>query len=240
MKEEYHKWYSEYLSREFEMLVFGHSGYPVIAFPTSQARYYELKDFKLIESASQLIEEGKIKIYCPDGIDSQSWYNYSIHPADRVKTHMAYENLILNDVIEFAKHETEYNKVALAGCSLGAYHAANISFKHPDKVGYLICMGGCFDIKQFIEGYYDENCYFNNPPDYMPNLTDAWYLDRINHIGIVLGTGEHDMCKDENENLSRILNEKGIAHWLDVRSGAGHDWNWWREMFPEYLSQIVK
>ena len=77
------------------MLVFGHSGYPVIAFPTSQARYYELKDFGLIDSARHLLDAGKIKIYCPDSIDSDSWYNYSIHPADRVKTHIGYENLIL-------------------------------------------------------------------------------------------------------------------------------------------------
>ena len=86
MKEEYHKWYTQYLSREFELIVFGHSGYPVIAFPTSHARYYELKDFGLIGSASQLIESGQVKIYCPDSVDSDSWYNYSIHPADRVKT----------------------------------------------------------------------------------------------------------------------------------------------------------
>ena len=221
------------------MLVFGHDGFPVIAFPTSQARYFELKDFKLIESAASLIDSGKIKIYCPDGIDSESWYNNSIHPADRVKTHNGFENLILNDVIEFAKHETGMKKVALAGCSFGAYHAANISFRHPDKVAYLICMGGSFDIKQFIHGYYDDNCYFNNPPDYMPNLSDPWYLDHIKQIGIILGTGEWDMCLDENLKLSKILNDKGIEHWLDVRQGAGHDWPWWRKMFPEYLSKIT-
>jgi esterase/lipase superfamily enzyme len=238
VKEEYHKWYSQYLNREFEMLVFGHGSYPVIAFPTSQARYYELKDFGLIESARHLIDPGKIKIYCPDSIDSESWYNYSIHPADRVKTHIGYENLILNDVIEFAKHETGVKKVALAGCSFGAYHAFNLAFRHPDKVSYAISMGGAFNIKQFIMGYYDDNCYFNNPPDYLPNLDDEWYLSRIKNMGIVLGTGEWDFCLDENRNLSNILNAKGIQHWLDVRNGVGHDWHWWREMFPHYLSQI--
>jgi esterase/lipase superfamily enzyme len=238
LKEEYYKWYTQYLSREFELLVFGHAGYPVIAFPTSQARYYELKDFGLIGSASHLIESGQVKIYCPDGIDSYSWYNYSIHPADRVKTHNGYENVILNDVIEYARQDSGYNKVALAGASFGAYHAANIAFRFPDKVGYLICMGGAYDIKQFIMGYYDDNCYFNNPPDYLPNLNDEWYLGRIRKMGIVLGTGDQDMCLQDNINLSNILNSKGIHHWLDIRHGAGHDWPWWRQMFPDYLSQI--
>jgi len=238
VKEDYHKWFTQYLSREFEMLVFGHDGYPVILFPTSKARYYENKDFKLIDSAADLINAGKIKIYCPDGIDSDSWYNYSIHPADRVRTHMGYEKVILYDVIEFAKHETGRNKVAVAGCSFGAYHAVNLAFRHPDKVGYIFSMGGSFDIKQFILGYYDDNCYFNNPPDYLPNLNDSWYLDRIRQMGIILGTGEWDMCLDDNIRLSDILNQKGISHWLDIRPGTGHDWPWWREMFSEYLGKI--
>jgi esterase/lipase superfamily enzyme len=238
VKEEYHKWFSEYLSREFELLVFGHEGYPVILFPTSQAHYYENKDFHLIDSVAHLLDAGRFKIYCPDGIDSESWYNYSIHPADRVKTHMAYENLIINDVIEFAKHETGRKKVGVAGCSFGAYHAANLGFRHPDIVNNIICMGGSYDIKQFIYGYYDDNCYFNNPPDYLTNLNDNWYLDMYRQMGIILGTGENDMCKDENIRLSNILNSKGIQHWLDVRPGVGHDWHWWREMFPQYLEKI--
>jgi len=239
VKEDYHKWFTQYLSREFEMLVFGHDGYPVILFPTSKARYYENKDFKLIDSAADLINAGKIKIYCPDGIDSDSWYNYSIHPADRVRTHMGYEKVILYNVIEFAKHETGRNKVVVAGCSFGAYHAVNLAFRHPDKVGYIFSMGGSFDIKQFIMGYYDDNCYFNNPPDYLPNLNDSWYLDRIRQMGIILGTGEWDMCLDDNIRLSDILNQKGISHWLDIRPGTGHDWPWWREMFSEYLGKII-
>jgi len=238
MQEHYHKWYTQYLSRDFEMLVFGHSGYPVILFPASKGRYYENKDFGLIDSASQLIDQGKIKIYCPDGIDGESWYNYGIHPADRVKTHLAYERLILNDVIEFAKFETGAPNVCVAGCSFGGYHAANIAFRHPEKVGYLFSMGGAYDIKQFIMGYYDENCYFNNPPDYLPNLTDGWYLDQIKKMGIVLGTGEWDIFLEDNKRLSDILGSKGINHWLDIRGWTRHDWKWWKEMFPAYLSQI--
>ena len=99
-------------------------------------------------------------------------------------------------------------------------------------------MSGAFDIKQFITGYYDDNCYFNNPPDYMPNLHDPWYLDNIRQMGIILCTCELDMCLDENIKMSKILSDKGINHWLDVRNGVGHDWHWWREMFPCYLEKV--
>ncbi len=47
-----------------------------------------------------------------------------------------------------------------------------------------------------------------------------------------------DMCLDENKILSEILTKKKIPHWLDVRKNTGHDWNWWKEMFVEYLNKI--
>lgn len=220
------------------MLVFGHAGFPVIIFPTSRARYYQAKDFGLINAAAYLIDSGKIKIYCPDSIDNEGWYNTNIPPADRVKTQIAYEEVILNDVIEFAFQDTGFDKVALSGCSFGGYHAANIAFRNPDKVGYLFSMGGASNIRRFLNGYYDDNCYFNNPPDYLSNLSDKKILDQIKKIGIILGAGEYDMCLDENKILSDILNRKQIPHWLDVRKNTGHDWNWWKEMFPQYLNKI--
>lgn len=61
MHEEYKKWYSPNLSGDLELLVYGHSGYPVILFPTSMGRYYESKDFKMIDSIQWFIEEGKSK-----------------------------------------------------------------------------------------------------------------------------------------------------------------------------------
>jgi esterase/lipase superfamily enzyme len=236
--EKYFKCFTKYLNRDFEMLVFGHSGYPVILFPTSMGRYYENKDFKLIDSAANLIEEGKVTIFCPDGIDSLSWYNKSIHPADRVKTHIAYENVIISDVIPFAKERTNRTKVALAGCSFGGYHALNLAFRHPGIVGYLLSLSGAFNIKQFLDGYYDDNCYFNNPPDYMQNLSDENILKDMRTMGIVLGAGEFDPCKDENFQMSDILDQKGVKHWLDFRLGEKHDWPFWRNRFPVYLSQI--
>ena len=66
LKEDYHKWYSPTLSKDIEMLVFGHAGYPVVLFPTTMGRFYECKDFKLIESARWFLEQGLIQIYCPD------------------------------------------------------------------------------------------------------------------------------------------------------------------------------
>ena len=105
MKEEYHKWYSPTLSKDIEMLVFGHAGYPIILFPTTSGRYYECKDFKLIDSVKWFLDEGIVQIFCPDSINELSWYNKNIHPAERVKNHIWYDKFILDEVVNPICHE---------------------------------------------------------------------------------------------------------------------------------------
>jgi hypothetical protein len=41
-----------------------------------------------------------------EGIDGDSWYNQAIHPADRVRTHIAYENVVVREVFEQARADT--------------------------------------------------------------------------------------------------------------------------------------
>jgi esterase/lipase superfamily enzyme len=230
--EEYYQWFSPAIGKSFEMLVFGHAGRPVILFPTSNGSYYQNKDQGLIAAAAWFLENGKVKIYCPDSIDAMSWYNKSIPPAARAHNHSCYDKLILTEVISRAQQETGYEKIATAGCSFGGYHAVNFAFRHSYITSYCFSMSGAFDIRQFTDGYYDDNVYFNNPVDFIPGDHDA----DIWKMGIVLGTAEHDICKGDNERLSGILQKKNIDHWLDIRPNANHDWLVWREMFPHYLS----
>ena len=234
MYEHYHRWYSPSLSRDIEVLAFGTRGYPVMLFPTSMGHFSENKDFKLIDSVAWFIEEGLVKIYCPDGIDASSWYNKSIHPAQRVMNHIWYDNFLLTELVPLMQRETGVGRVATAGCSFGGYHATNFAFKHPDVTKYVFNMGAAFDIRDQLDGYYDENVYFNNPPDFMPNAQSSYFNDMF----VVLGTGTNDMCWDANERMASVLRNKGMNHWLDVRQNAPHDWPAWREMFPHYLSMI--
>src|SRR5215217_5794559 len=236
MKEEYKRWYSHSLSREFEVLVFGHSGYPVIIFPTSMGRYYENKDFHMIGSIQWFIDEGKIRVYCVDSVDALSWYNKGIHPADRVKTHMAYDRLILEEVCGMARQETGYSKVVVAGSSFGGYHAVNFAFRHPWLVSHVFSMSGAFDVRGQLDGFYNDDVYFNNPVDFIVNDSNP----ELWNMRIVLGTSDRDICRGDNERMSGILAQKGIPHWLDLRHNADHDWPIWRQMLPNYLSELKK
>ena len=234
MTEQYHRWYSPNLNHDIEMLVFGDRGYPVILFPTSQGRYFQNKDEGLIDSVRWFIDEGFVKIYCPDSLDWLTWYNKGIHPADRARNYAWYDKMLYDELVPWATHETGIGKVAMAGCSFGGYHAANFALKHPEKTGHLFSMSGAFDMRQFTDGYYDDNVFFNNPVDFMPgsNQHELWQMN------IILGTAEHDICLNDNIWLSNILKEKHINHWLDIRPNAMHDWPVWKAMFPHFLSTI--
>ncbi len=234
MKEEYFKWHSPHLDRDIEMLTYGHAGHPVIIFPSTMGRYYESKDFKLIESVRWFVENGLVRLYCPDSIDRLSWYNREVHPSVKVRNHIQYDKLIRWEIVETIRQHTGSPRVAVAGASFGGYHAANFAFRHPDVVSHLISMSGAFDIRSFMQGYFDDNVYFNNPVDYLPGLNhpDLWRMK------IILGTSEWDICRPANEQLSGILQSKGVQHWLDMRGWQQHDWQLWREMFPHYLSLL--
>ena len=219
-----------------ELLVFGHAGAPLLVFPTSQGRFFEYEDRGMIGAVAQKIENGNLHFYCVDSVDSESWYNRDAHPSWRVQRHMQYERYLLNDVLPLVRQKNPSSHFGTTGCSFGGYHAMNFALRHPDLVTHCVTMGAAFDIKRFTDGWYSEDVYFNNPPDLLSNLNDSWFLDRYRRMTLLLLTGEHDMCWNENERLSAILSSKSIPHRLEVwREGTGHDWPWWQRMAQVYF-----
>lgn len=237
MKEYYHKWYSQYIGKEFEMLVFGEKGIPVILFPTFNGRFYEHKDNQIISAAEELLNNGIIKIYCPDSFNYQSWHNYDIHPADRIKSHIAYEKLIINDVLGFAKYETNYHKYIMAGFEFGAYHSLNFTLRHPDLISDLLCVDGFYNIKQFIFGYYDDNSYFNDPFEYLPNLIDDWFIEHLLKINIDIHVTDEKSVFKENKDLSNILVSKKIKHNFSCDKSETEKLLKWKNIFTEFLKK---
>jgi len=58
MLREYHKWYSPILGRDIELLVFGHSGVPLLVFPTSMGRFFDYESRGMIDVISHKYENG--------------------------------------------------------------------------------------------------------------------------------------------------------------------------------------
>jgi esterase/lipase superfamily enzyme len=92
-----------------------------------------VKGFGPIEAWAPLVDSGRLTLYCPDSIDLDSFYNKSIYPADRMRTHNAFENVILHDVIDYARREAGTHRVAVCDASLGATTQPTSPFAIPTR-----------------------------------------------------------------------------------------------------------
>ena len=236
MNREYHKCRSSRLGREMELLVFGHSGLPVLVFPTSGGRFYEFEDRGMIAAVTGQIDAGQLQFFCVDSVNDESWYNWQAPPRQRIARHMQYEEYLLHEFVPLARQKNRDPRLMALGLSFGGYHAVNIALRHPEIVSGFVSLSGTFDLTGFLDGFYDENCYFNLPTHYLPRLTDPRFLDRFRRNRFVLATGWDDQCVARNQDLDRILAEKGIPHELHIWDlPNSHDWPAWQRMIEQYL-----
>jgi len=236
MNREYHRWYSPALGHDMELLVFGHAGARVLAFPTSMGRFYQWEDTGMIAALSEQLEKGQIQVFCVDSVDEESWYAKKKPPAERAWRHVQYDSYILNEVVPFTTAHNDNSFLMTTGTSFGATHAVNFAFRYPQLVNRVIGMSGLYDMKRFTDGYSDDNVYFNNPCDFMKNEHEPARLEAFRHMDIILAVGRDDSSCYNNEYLSSILWGKNIWHALRIWDGWVHDWPWWKQMIGMYIN----
>ena len=139
-------------------------------------------------------------------------------------------------VVPFVRTRAQTSgRITTLGASFGAYHAANFGFRHPDAIDKIVAMSGKYDIHNFLDGYWDELCYFHCPTANVPNMTNEW-VGRLNSMDICIVTGQTDNILAGTTDMLRILNEKGIHNRGSVWDAPyGHDWPWWKTQIRSYV-----
>ncbi len=232
-KIEHIPYYSNTLDRNIMIEVTGHWGHPILMFPSSGGQYTQNSDFGLNGSIMDLVEEGRVKLYNVETLDMLSFYNDDLDSETKIHNYELYMQFLQNEFIPFIQKECNTHRIGVAGVSFGGFHASNVAFRFPDVVSHLIAMSAAFSIRNLAPNSEDMRIYFNCPNEYMRN-EEGW---KYNHMQIVLGTSDWDICLDKNQEMSAILNEKGIAHWYDEKKWISHDWPLWKMMFPEYVKK---
>jgi esterase/lipase superfamily enzyme len=235
MHRSYHQWKSPVLDRKMELLVFGYAGARVLAFPTSMGRFYDWEDRGLVGTLGELIRQGWLQLFCVDSIDAESWYDRNISSAQRVARHAQYDQYLLDEVLPFTLQANTNPFLIATGASFGAYHAVNFALRHPDKVGRVLGMSGIYDIKQFVDGYSNDQVYYNNPCEYVWNEHDPARVEGLKRMDIILAVGRDDPLCASNRRLSEALWSRGIWHALRIWDGFAHDWPYWARMLHLYL-----
>ncbi|MHB8874359.1 MAG: esterase family protein [Myxococcaceae bacterium] len=238
---DHHHWYSPRLGREMGLTVFGHWGPPLLAFPTSFGNEWEYFDRGVVGALSGPLDAGRVKLYCLDANHRDSFHNEGAHPFHRSWAQRQYDEYVRDEVVPFIHSDCGGAlPIATLGASMGGYHAANSLLKHPDVFKRCFALSGLYDMRSFMGGLYDDNFYFNNPVDYVANLSDPWYLEQLAgcDIHLVTGCGPWEDSSTAYQ-LSGLLRGKGVAHHLDDWGPeGGHDWPYWNRMLREYGNQL--
>lgn len=218
-----------------ELLVFGHAGARVLAFPPSKHPFYDWEDRGLVGSLGWHLEQGHFQLFCVDQVDCENWYGWWLHPSQRARRYLQYDRYLDQEVLPFTRQVNPNPYLICAGPSFGGYHAMNFALRHPQVVDRVLGMSGIYDIKRFTDGYHDENVYLNNPVEYLANEHDAGRLDALRRLDIILAVGRDDPLLSCNQQLSQLLWQKGVWHALRIWDGFAHDWPVWARMLPIYI-----
>lgn len=111
---------------------YGSGGQPLLAFPSFGGRVWDLEGFGMVEALAPMIAAGRVRLIAADGIDHQSWADHGKPIAERARRHGDFDRYVAEELQPFIGEMTGRDGVWATGCNMGAYHAANAFFRHPD------------------------------------------------------------------------------------------------------------
>lgn len=245
MGKRYHKFYSEALGRDMEMHIHGHAGKPCVVFPSQDGHYGDYESFGMLEPCGPFLEAGKLRLYCVDGIDAETWSNRSSHPRDRMLRHEAWFRYLTEELTPFIHYDANWNdRLMTTGCSMGATHAANLLFRRPDLYDTVIALSGAYDASWLMDGYTDDLVHINSPVSSIRAMPhDHPHIGLLNSCTIILCAGRgawEEQMLHSMALLGNAMEEKGIHAWIDLwGEDVNHDWPWWRLQMRYFLDKVL-
>ena len=197
----------------------------------------------MLDVLAPFIEAGKLKLYCTEGYDRETLLNDEASGPWRIHMIKAYEDYLVNNLVPAIRFDCRNDniRIAISGISSGGYHAAKMALKRPDIFGWCIGLSGKYDLARMMDGFYNEDVYFNDPMAFVANMggDHLEWVRRNAHLTLVVGQGPHEgNCLPETHRLCDLLAAKGISHERDVWGhDVAHHWTWWRRQIVHHLSR---
>lgn len=236
-------WRSPRLGLDMPIVSYGTRGTPLLLFPTAAADFLENERFFLVKAIEDRIASGRVRVFSIDSINQHAWMDRQVPVREKARRQALYVSYIEEEVVPYIRTLCGDGgaRALTTGASFGAFHAANCFLRRPDLFGGTIAMSGFYDLeKGYLDGYSDDNVFFNNPAWYLPGIAGRALelLQRESRIAIVTGQGPYE-APDASRSLSAMLDTKQIPHWLDIWGhDVRHDWPAWRQMLPFHLGRM--
>jgi esterase/lipase superfamily enzyme len=229
------------------LIAYGHFGRPVLVFPSEQGRAWDFENNGMVDAVAGLLDAGRVKLYCLDSADTETWSDRWLPLEERARRHGGYEWWVTERAVPWIHGDCGGPvEIATLGCSLGAFHAANFTLKRADLFPLALCFSGNYDPTDWDGwGERGDAVYFNNPMAYVPNLGGDhldWLRSRVSLL-LVVGQGAWEVhptrALPSTHAFARVLADKGIRHELDVWGyDVPHDWPSWRRQLAHHLPRF--
>jgi esterase/lipase superfamily enzyme len=234
---------SENLQKEMNIAIYGHYGFAMMLFPSTTDDFLENEENGLIESIKPFINKGKCTVFSLPGVHFESWLDETKSDLEKSERHYQYNQFIVEEVLPFIFGVCGGPiPIITCGAAIGAFHAANHYFRRPDIFYGVVSMCGTFNIEHFSKGFFNDNCYFNSPVHYLPNLTDEYWLSFLkskHHVYLLTGTGDREQ-PNNLAHITEILNMKGIPHNAEFWGEEwGHNPKTWSAMLYHLLDTKI-
>lgn len=230
------KWRSPSLGKDMNMAIYGKSGTPMIGLPTRGKPCTQWEEKGMVNALSFQIENEFNQLFCVESLDLQSMLNKQIKPINRIARLQQYESYISEEVVPFVRKQSMSDFLMIAGVDTGGYHALNMGLKYPGMFDKVIGISGLYDIKPLMDGFYNDDVYFSNPMDYLPNMNHSGLLEKIRSTDFRLVTYANDIHRSDAHRMSDVMRMKFIDHRLDEWDmHSKEQWDLWTKMIKTHI-----
>ncbi len=233
------------------VVVHGSYGRPLLWFPSSEGRAEDAETFGVVDAVRPLLEAGRVKLYCVDSWDGGSWYRRDLPLEQRAQLHEAYERWVVEGVVPFVDGDCGGRQdMAVAGCSFGAFHAANLALRRADLFPLALCLSGVYDLSVLGRegggsGERGTSFHLNNPLWSLGAAEGShldWLRGRLSLL-LVCGQGRWEDTTgalDSTRAFGALCEAKGLRVETDLWGhDVPHDWPSWRAQLAHHLPRFV-
>lgn len=231
------------LDSEFDVIVYGTRGVPVIAFPTFDFSAGSWENGGMVDAIASLIDDGKVQLFAVDSADAQSWYARNSDLDYRAERQSGYLSFVADELLTYVgKTNGSSAKPILAGCGVGATNAAAVLFRDPSRWGGLLALSGAYDARFYSDGVANDEWLSCSPIDLLETLSDA-QIETLKALPIafVCGQAPDEQGIETQRRLDTLAAERGLEATFEYWGyDVTHSWDWWQQMAGQFLPALLE
>src|SRR5690606_25884613 len=233
-------WKSPRLGLHMPIVRYGHWGPAILLFPTAGGDFLEAERMFFIKAIEPALFAGKLQVFSIDSINPYAWTSKLPIP-HKARNTALYAGYVEEEVVPYIRNilNNPRARIGAMGASYGSFFAGNAFFRRPDLFDTLVGMSGFYDLEAGgeLEGFFNNDVYFNNPTSFVPNLPEGETMNLLRHhsqIHLLSSVGQWERPHFTHQ-FSDVLSRRGIPHNKDIWGhDMPHDWTTWRAQVRHY------